>query len=140
MLDRPNSYIGKTVPRPNLERLTQGRGEYVSDMVLPRMAHVVYLRSPYAHAKILGIDATEAKKMPGVIAVVTGAELAKGHFTVGRRSLASEGAEIGPAARHRGRSCMLAGRGGGRHHRDQPCFGRGRRRTTFRLITKSWSR
>ncbi|MEH2512919.1 carbon-monoxide dehydrogenase large subunit [Nitrobacteraceae bacterium AZCC 1564] len=77
VLDRPNSYIGKTVPRPNLERLTQGRGEYVSDMALPRMAHVVYLRSPYAHAKILGIDATEAKKMPGVIAVVTGAELAK---------------------------------------------------------------
>ncbi|WP_424629953.1 xanthine dehydrogenase family protein molybdopterin-binding subunit [Bradyrhizobium sp. SYSU BS000235] len=77
VLDRPNSYIGKTVPRPNLERLTQGRGEYVTDLVLPRMAHVVYLRSPYAHAKILGIDATEAKAMPGVIAVVTGAELAK---------------------------------------------------------------
>ncbi len=42
VLDRPNSYIGKTVPRPNLERLTKRRGEYVSDMVLPRMAHVVY--------------------------------------------------------------------------------------------------
>lgn len=77
VLDRPNSYIGKTVPRPNLDRLMQGRGEYVSDMVLPRMAHVVFLRSPYAHAKILKIDATEAKAMPGVIAVVTGAELAK---------------------------------------------------------------
>lgn len=77
VLDRPNSYIGKTVPRPNLERLTQGRGEYVSDMTLPRMAHVVFLRSPYAHAKIASIDATEAKLKPGVIAVVTGAELAK---------------------------------------------------------------
>lgn len=55
----------------------QGRGQYVSDMTLPRMAHVVFLRSPYAHAKILKIDATEAKAMPGVIAVVTGAELAK---------------------------------------------------------------
>jgi aerobic carbon-monoxide dehydrogenase large subunit len=75
-LDRPNSYIGKVVPRPNLERLMQGRGLYVSDMVLPRMAHVVYLRSPYAHANILNIDAEAAKRSPGVIAIVTGQELA----------------------------------------------------------------
>jgi aerobic carbon-monoxide dehydrogenase large subunit len=74
-LDRPNSYIGKTVPRPNLERLMQGRGQYVSDMELPRMAHVVFLRSPHAHAKIVAIDTNTAKKMPGVIAVVTGPEL-----------------------------------------------------------------
>ena len=76
VLDRPNSYIGKTVPRPNLDRLMQGRGLYVSDMELPRMAHVVYLRSPYAHAKIAGIDAAEARRVKGVIAVVTGQELA----------------------------------------------------------------
>jgi aerobic carbon-monoxide dehydrogenase large subunit len=75
-LDRPNSYIGKTVPRPNLDRLMQGRGLYVSDMELPRMTHVVFLRSPHAHAKIVAIDATAAKRMPGVIAVVTGNELA----------------------------------------------------------------
>jgi carbon-monoxide dehydrogenase large subunit len=75
-LDRPNSYIGKVVPRPNLERLMQGRGLFVSDMELPRMAHVVFLRSPHAHAKIKGIDATQARRAPDVIAVVTGAELA----------------------------------------------------------------
>jgi carbon-monoxide dehydrogenase large subunit len=75
VLDRPNSYIGKTVPRPNLERLLQGRATYVSDMELPRMAHVVFLRSPHAHAKILTIDATAARQMPGVIAVVTGKDL-----------------------------------------------------------------
>jgi aerobic carbon-monoxide dehydrogenase large subunit len=75
-LDRPNSYIGKVVPRPNLERLMQGRGLYVSDMNLPRMAHVVFLRSPHAHAKIVNIDATEARRVTGVIAIVTGAELA----------------------------------------------------------------
>src|SRR6202020_370048 len=74
-LDRPNSYIGRTVPRPNLDRLLQGRGQYVSDIELPRMAHVVFLRSPHAHAKINGIDAASAKRMPGVIAVVTGREL-----------------------------------------------------------------
>jgi carbon-monoxide dehydrogenase large subunit len=75
-LDRPNSYIGKVVPRPNLERLMQGRGLYVSDMELPRMGHVVFLRSPHAHAKIIGIDATTARRLPGVIAVVTGPDLA----------------------------------------------------------------
>src|SRR3982074_362729 len=76
VLDRPNSYIGKVVPRPNLERLMQGRGFYVSDMELPRMAHVVFLRSPHAHAKIIGIDARGAKRLSGVIAIVTGEELA----------------------------------------------------------------
>jgi carbon-monoxide dehydrogenase large subunit len=76
-LDRPNSYIGRSVPRPNLGRLLQGRGQYVSDVVLPRMAHVVYLRSPYAHAHIRGIDTSAARRAPGVVAVVTGAELAE---------------------------------------------------------------
>jgi carbon-monoxide dehydrogenase large subunit len=75
VLDRPNSYIGKVVPRPNLDRLMQGRGLYVSDIELPRMAHVVFLRSPYAHAKILAMDAAAARGLPGVIAVVTGEEL-----------------------------------------------------------------
>src|SRR5436309_5987085 len=76
-LDRPNSYIGRSVPRPNLARLTQGRAQYVSDVVLPRTAHVAFVRSPHAHAKIKSIDTTAAKKSPGVIAVVTGAELSK---------------------------------------------------------------
>jgi carbon-monoxide dehydrogenase large subunit len=76
-LDRPNSYIGRSVPRPNLARLTQGRGQYVTDVVLPRMAHVAFVRSPHAHARIKSIATADAKKSPGVIAVVTGAELAK---------------------------------------------------------------
>jgi carbon-monoxide dehydrogenase large subunit len=76
-LDRPNSYIGRSVPRPNLTRLMQGRGQYISDLTLPRMAHVVYRRSPHAHARIKAIRADAAKKAAGVIAVVTGAELAK---------------------------------------------------------------
>jgi carbon-monoxide dehydrogenase large subunit len=76
-LDRPNSYIGRSVPRPNLARLTEGRGQYVSDVTLPRMAHVAFVRSPHAHARIVGIDVAAAKLAPGVVAVVTGAELAK---------------------------------------------------------------
>jgi carbon-monoxide dehydrogenase large subunit len=76
-LDRPNSYIGRSVPRPNLARLTQGRAQYVSDITLPRMAHVAFVRSPHAHARISNIETTPAKQAAGVIAVVTGAELAK---------------------------------------------------------------
>src|SRR3984957_12811063 len=75
-LDRPNSYIGRSVPRPNLARLTQGRGQYVSDVVLPRMVHVAFVRSPHAHARITNIETAEAKKAPGVVAAVTGVELA----------------------------------------------------------------
>src|ERR1044072_1195451 len=76
-LDRPNSYIGRSVPRPNLTRLTEGRGQYVSDVVLPRIAHVAYVRSPPAHARIVKIETAAAEKAAGVIAVVTGPELAK---------------------------------------------------------------
>ena len=76
-LDRPNSYIGRSVPRPNLARLTQGRGQYVSDVVLPRMVHLAFVRSPHAHARIVNIETAAARQAPSVVAVVTGAELAK---------------------------------------------------------------
>ncbi|MCA1775088.1 MAG: xanthine dehydrogenase family protein molybdopterin-binding subunit [Loktanella sp.] len=75
--DRPNSYIGKTVPRPNAERLVQGRGRYVDDIVLPRMVHVAFARSPVAHARITGIDLEAAKAVKGVLRLFTGADLAE---------------------------------------------------------------
>ena len=75
-LDRPNSYIGRSVPRPNLARLIQGRGQFVSDLALPRMVHVAFLRSPYAHARIARLDVSAARARPGVVAAVTGADLA----------------------------------------------------------------
>lgn len=76
-LDRPNSYIGRSVPRPNAKRLLAGRGRYVTDITLPRMLHVAYVRSPYAHARIVSIDIDAARAMPGVRLVATGADLAK---------------------------------------------------------------
>ncbi|UFS74963.1 xanthine dehydrogenase family protein molybdopterin-binding subunit [Tardiphaga sp. 37S4] len=76
-LDRPNSYIGRSVPRPNAKRLLAGRGRYVTDITLPRMLHVAYVRSPYAHARILSIDTQAAREMPGVRLVATGEDLAK---------------------------------------------------------------
>ncbi|MFW2543328.1 xanthine dehydrogenase family protein molybdopterin-binding subunit [Primorskyibacter sp. 2E107] len=75
--DRPNSYIGKTVPRPNAAKLVQGRGRYVDDIVLPRMVHVAFSRSPVAHAKIGTIDLDEAKKVKGVLRIFTGKDLAE---------------------------------------------------------------
>lgn len=75
--DRPNSYIGKTVPRPNATKLVQGRGRYVDDIVLPRMLHVAFSRSPVAHAKIGEIDLGEAKAVKGVLRIFTGKDLAE---------------------------------------------------------------
>ena len=77
VLDRPNSYIGRSVPRPNARRLLAGRGRFVDDIKLPRMLHVAFVRSPHAHARIAGIDSATAAAMPGVVRVVEGRELAK---------------------------------------------------------------
>ena len=74
--DSPNSYVGRSVTRPNARRLAQGRGQFVDDIVLPRMVHVAYVRSPHAHARILGIKSKKALAMPGVVRIVTGAEIA----------------------------------------------------------------
>src|SRR5258707_12562040 len=75
-LGGPNSYVGRSVTRPNARRLTQGRGQYVDDIVLPRMVHVAYVRSPHAHAKIVKIESKKAAAMPGVVRIATGAEIA----------------------------------------------------------------
>jgi carbon-monoxide dehydrogenase large subunit len=76
-LDRPNSYIGKAIPRPNAKRLLAGRGRFTDDIHLPRMLHAAFARSPYAHARIVSIDVTEARTMPGVRLVADGRDLAK---------------------------------------------------------------
>ncbi|RTL61537.1 MAG: xanthine dehydrogenase family protein molybdopterin-binding subunit [Hyphomicrobiales bacterium] len=75
--DRPNSYIGRSVPRPNVAKLVEGRGQYVDDIVLPRMLHAAFVRSPHAQARIGKIDASAALALPGVVRVFTGADLAK---------------------------------------------------------------
>ncbi len=74
-LERPNAHIGRALPRPGLQRLTHGRGRYVSDISLPRMVHAAFLRSPYAHAEIVHLDTAAARAMPGVLAVLDGAAM-----------------------------------------------------------------
>ncbi|MFO0995390.1 MAG: xanthine dehydrogenase family protein molybdopterin-binding subunit [Alphaproteobacteria bacterium] len=68
--------FGQSVRRSEDPRLLMGRGRFMDDIVLPRMAAAVVLRSPHAHAEIRGIDAEAARGMPGVLAVLTAAELA----------------------------------------------------------------
>ena len=74
-LDRPNSYIGRSVPRPNARRLTEGAGRFTDDLPAPaRTVHVAFLRSLHAH--ILGIDVSAARLARGVVTVATGADIA----------------------------------------------------------------
>jgi carbon-monoxide dehydrogenase large subunit len=71
------SYIGRGVARPQAARLVAGRGLYTDDVMLGRTAHAAFVRSPHAHARIGAIDAEAARALPGVLAVVTGAEMAQ---------------------------------------------------------------
>jgi carbon-monoxide dehydrogenase large subunit len=68
------SVFGARVRRKEDGRLITGRGRYVSDVELPRMLHVAFVRSVHAHARIVTVDATAAMAAPGVVAVATGAD------------------------------------------------------------------
>src|SRR3954466_2648082 len=70
-------YIGESMPRPNAQRLLQGRGTYVDDVRFPRLAHVAFFRSPYAHARIKKLDFAKAAKAKGVLAVFDGPTVAE---------------------------------------------------------------
>src|SRR5918997_5248524 len=68
-------YAGTRVQRVEDPRLLQGRGTFVDDIVRPGMLHACFVRSPFAHARINGIDASAAIALPGVVAVFTAADL-----------------------------------------------------------------
>ncbi|WP_207462445.1 xanthine dehydrogenase family protein molybdopterin-binding subunit [Azospirillum sp. SYSU D00513] len=69
------SGIGASVRRVEDARFLTGRGNYVDDINRPNQTHCILVRSPHAHARILGVDASEALQAPGVIAVFTGADM-----------------------------------------------------------------
>ncbi len=69
--------MGHSRKRVEDPRFIRGQGEYIEDVVLPGMVWMDIVRSPYAHAKIKSIDASEALAMPGVLAVITGKDLEK---------------------------------------------------------------
>jgi carbon-monoxide dehydrogenase large subunit len=68
--------IGAAVRRKEDIRFITGKGQYTDDVVRPGETRAVFVRSPHAHAKIKRIDTSEAARMPGVVAILTGADLA----------------------------------------------------------------
>src|SRR5256884_2830855 len=68
--------IGAAVRRKEDQRFVTGKGHYTDDVSRPGQCHAYFLRSPHAHAKIKNIDSKAAAAMPGVLAVLTGADLA----------------------------------------------------------------
>jgi len=69
--------IGQGVPRSEDPRFLTGRGRYVDDLDHAGQLHAWFVRSPHAHARVAGIDAAAARAVPGVVAVVTAADLAE---------------------------------------------------------------
>lgn len=80
-------YFGERIKRNEDPRLLTGRALFVDDVNLPGMAHIAFVRSPYAHARIKSIDVSKAKALPGAVAVYTAADLGsywrKGILNVG---------------------------------------------------------
>src|SRR5881409_391970 len=67
--------FGKSIKRREDPRFITGRGQYVDDVKLPGMTYAAFVRSPHAHARIKGLDVSQAKAHPGVVAVFTGKDM-----------------------------------------------------------------
>lgn len=67
-------YVGQPIKRVEDRRFLTGKGRYVGDIKAPDAAHLAFVRSPHAHARIRKLSTAAARKMPGVIAVLTAAE------------------------------------------------------------------
>jgi carbon-monoxide dehydrogenase large subunit len=89
--------IGAAVRRREDQRFITGKGHYTDDVNRPGQCHAYFLRSPHAHAKIKGIDAKAAAAMPGVLAVLTGSELAAdkvGNLICGWTIMSKDGSQM----------------------------------------------
>ncbi len=70
-------YVGRSLRRKEDARLVRGRGKFVDDIKMLGMLHLVFVRSPYAHANITSVDVSEAEAVPGVVCTLTGQEISK---------------------------------------------------------------
>lgn len=68
-------WVGHVVRRFEDDRLLRGQATYIEDMSRPGMAHICFVRSPYAHARIRDLDLSAARPLPGVVAIVTAQDL-----------------------------------------------------------------
>ena len=109
MSAREFSVVGQAVPRVDAEEKMSGRAKYTTDLALPGMAYAKLALSPLPHARIVSIDASRARALPGVYAVLTAAELTgmETHYGSDRKDRPHRGDEQGAL---RGRTH----RGGGR--------------------------
>ena len=69
------AYVGRPLKRTEDPRLITGRGQYVEDIKLPGLAHLAFLRSPHAHARVTALRTDAARRAPGVVRVVTARDL-----------------------------------------------------------------
>ncbi|RIL04934.1 MAG: hypothetical protein DCC71_12275 [Proteobacteria bacterium] len=69
-------YVGKSIPMMTNRKLAAGAGTFTADVMPPGIAYIAVLRSPYAHARIVSVDTSAAEKLDGVVAVVTGQDVA----------------------------------------------------------------
>src|SRR3984957_2563383 len=74
--DGANNWVGQALPRKEENRLLRGRGKFADDIKLREMLYLRFVRPPYAHAKIGGVDVSAAERLAGVVCVLTGAEIA----------------------------------------------------------------
>jgi aerobic carbon-monoxide dehydrogenase large subunit len=77
LLGAEHGYVGRSMARLEAKAAVAGRGRYTDDIELPRMLHAAFVRSPYAHAELLGIDVDAARRHAGIQLVLTGRELAQ---------------------------------------------------------------
>jgi CO/xanthine dehydrogenase Mo-binding subunit len=70
-------WVGAPLPLKEDRRLVAGRGRFIDDLGQPNLLHAAMLRSPHAHARIVAVDASAAAALPGVTAVLTGADAAR---------------------------------------------------------------
>jgi CO/xanthine dehydrogenase Mo-binding subunit len=72
-----DGWVGKGLARKEDNRLLRGRGKFIDDIKLRDMLYLKFVRSPYAHAKVTGVDTSAAESVHGVVCTLTGAEIAK---------------------------------------------------------------
>src|SRR5256885_7816819 len=68
-------WVGKALPRKEEDRLLRGRGRFADDIKLRDMGYLRFVRSPYAHARIISIDTSAAEALAGVVCALTGKEI-----------------------------------------------------------------
>ena len=74
--ERPGGWVGRPLRRREDEAILRGRAAYVDNLAPPGTVHMVTVRSPLAHARLLAVEVAAAQRAPGVLAVLTGADLA----------------------------------------------------------------